>query len=87
MSPEAAEISLKPKAYSPRPFCWLASPIYLKQYYRMSDKTKHANAKNDIGHPAPPTKNAAKTIGFQMKMKIAEQCMRRYHNALKKLAE
>jgi len=27
------------------------------------------------------------TADFQMKMKIARQCMERYHNALKKLAE
>ena len=31
--------------------------------------------------------NIRETEAFQMKMKIARQCMERYHNALKKLAE
>jgi len=53
----------------------------------MTTKGQNKKSENPARDKKGRSTNIRETEAFQMKMKIARQCMERYHNALKKLAE
>jgi len=65
----------------------LAKAGCYKQNPCMTGKSQNEKGRKATGTEGCRAKEPHETAEFQMKMKIARQCMERYHNALQKLAE